>query len=81
MNCMRGLSPHQVSSCTCVTATWRKKRIQRLPQSQKSSRPGAPACHPLCPTERDQDNMHLLLLCFPPCALPKNSEECISASL
>lgn len=51
MSSMQGLSPPQVSSCTCVTVTSRKKRIQRRPQSQKSSRPGVPARRPPCPTE------------------------------
>lgn len=51
MSSTQGRSPPQVSSCTCVTVTSRKKRIQRRPPSQKSSRPGVPACRPPCPTE------------------------------
>lgn len=47
----QGRSPPQVSSCTCVTVTSRRKRIQRRPPSQKSSRPGVPARRPPCPTE------------------------------
>uniref|UniRef100_A0A8C0DWY2 Calcipressin-2 n=1 Tax=Balaenoptera musculus TaxID=9771 RepID=A0A8C0DWY2_BALMU len=51
MSSTQGLSPPQVSSCTCVTVTSRKKRIQRRPQSQKSSRPGVLAHRPPCPTK------------------------------
>lgn len=51
MSCTQGPSPPPVSSCTCATVTSRRKRIQRHPRSQKSSRPDVPARRPPCPTE------------------------------
>ncbi|XP_044866451.1 calcipressin-2 isoform X3 [Mauremys mutica] len=57
-SCMQGQSPPRAWWCMSATATQRKKRTQRILQSQKLFKPGALACLLLCLTEPLQRKQH-----------------------